>query len=949
MRYWIIVILLINSLLSVSQSADVWDGTITPWTRGSGIETNPYEIENGEQLAYLAQEVNKGGAGSRVYDGKFFKLVVDIDLNNREWTAIGGNRSNPPGFSGIFDGAGHSISNLYINSPNISNIGLFGYVLNGRISNLTIASCNIVGNTNIGAIVGVVNSGAVLSCGNMGNITGIKNIGGIVGYCNAGECDVMKCFNSGNLKCDNDQGDCYGGGIVGNFSSNGSVKYCYNIGSISGSESTMGGVVGLCAGQLATIDKTYNTGLVVSTGTYVGGIVGNMAGNSISDCYNAGNVSGSGVYVGGIAGSYLSNNIRKCYYDRQLCPLSKNVGSATTNYVGGLLTSDMMTATKVVFNNPSDWVFTDGMYPRIKGMESLITSVVGALTVKLYGNEMANFVRSTFTINEYESIDWQSSEPSIVSIEGNAVRMSNPAKSKDVKLTVGRGNIKRDIVLKIAPMTEDYKNVIVREEIIIDVPTIYETMAIDDAGKVTVNPGGTLLVNSLSSLHPDRLIINNSAEKSATLKITNKNSAMPQVRVNQIMTTGEYESDSYRYQIISIPTNTITPKIVKTVFDGAYLDRYNQSECVWERFGNPIVFPVERLRGYTVNFEKNTTNLTFEGQIDNVDFNCVLEYNENKLGGTEDYGGLNLIGNPYTGAIDVRQFEWSDEDFEKTVYVWDSKSARYLTITPYVARQINDKMVPFCQGFWVRVKPNDGDTYKRATLTIPYSSLVDNDTPIYKTDHEELTFVRIEVDNGRSKDEVIIVEEKACTNEFDNGWDGKKWGAEETIEVYTSDNTLSLAINCKPDISETQLGFKPTNDAVHTLKIIDKARIEKATIYDAKTDLYADITDGEYQFMTQIGDSQNRFKLFLKTINGKDVENVDNDDIKVWSYMNYIHVSLHEVHRNACVIITDASGRTMKKQVLTDLKTSIPIFVSGLYIVKVFSDNVLINSKLIIE
>ena len=57
---------------------------------GSGTSTEPYLITNASELRYLAVQVNNGTD----YDGTYFTLISDIDLNNNEWTPIG-NYSTP--------------------------------------------------------------------------------------------------------------------------------------------------------------------------------------------------------------------------------------------------------------------------------------------------------------------------------------------------------------------------------------------------------------------------------------------------------------------------------------------------------------------------------------------------------------------------------------------------------------------------------------------------------------------------------------------------------------------------------------------------------------------------------------------------------------------------------------------------------------------------------------
>jgi len=102
---------------------------------GAGTATNPYKIQNVEDLKKLAKKVNSG----TTYEGKHFQLTANIDLKNEEWTPIGTKvytgefgQSETRHFKGTFDGDGHQIANLTITGRN-EYVGLFGYVRNATI------------------------------------------------------------------------------------------------------------------------------------------------------------------------------------------------------------------------------------------------------------------------------------------------------------------------------------------------------------------------------------------------------------------------------------------------------------------------------------------------------------------------------------------------------------------------------------------------------------------------------------------------------------------------------------------------------------------------------------------------------------------------------------------------------------------------------------------------
>lgn len=185
-----------------------WDGTTAKkFAGGDGSKDNPYQISNGAELAYLAQQVNSEKIDS---EDTFITLTNNIDLNNKAWTPIGNSDSV---FAGTFDGDGHTISGLYINitgrysSPKKGRLyqGLFGYVEGGTVQNLIVTGSVTIGNEKsvdvsyIGGIVGINDGGKVQNCGFYGTVSAKQNVsnppkdctkdnGGVVGKGKAAKC-----------------------------------------------------------------------------------------------------------------------------------------------------------------------------------------------------------------------------------------------------------------------------------------------------------------------------------------------------------------------------------------------------------------------------------------------------------------------------------------------------------------------------------------------------------------------------------------------------------------------------------------------------------------------------------------------------------------------------------------------------------------------------------------
>ena len=249
----------------------VWDGTAEPWTHGSGTQEDPYLIESAAQFAYLQ---------NHTAPFRYFKLMTDIDLDNRDWFPIGYNSLTYAPFHGCFDGNDHTIYHL--------TTTLFCNVEEGCIKNLTVRDSDIVVDYGL-------NSFSSIAC----TVPMIEN-----------------CHNYGNVILNYEEGNDYlswtMGGVAGEC---GTVKGCSNHGNlIANTESIIGYMkIGGVVGRAHMVEKSYNTGDIIvdseiSSFCYVGGICGEIL-ERVSYCYNTVDmlVNNDIAYVGGIAGSFYTN------------------------------------------------------------------------------------------------------------------------------------------------------------------------------------------------------------------------------------------------------------------------------------------------------------------------------------------------------------------------------------------------------------------------------------------------------------------------------------------------------------------------------------------------------------------------------------------------------------------------------------------------------------------
>ena len=115
----------------------------------------------------------------------------------------------------MFDGLGHTISNLTINLPTTNNIGLFSNITSTAVTirNVGLVSASISGLSNVGTLVGNT-SGSIYNSFATGVVSGASNkIGGIVGI--IGNSSVVRNIGSSVDVSASMTSSTYVGGAVG--------------------------------------------------------------------------------------------------------------------------------------------------------------------------------------------------------------------------------------------------------------------------------------------------------------------------------------------------------------------------------------------------------------------------------------------------------------------------------------------------------------------------------------------------------------------------------------------------------------------------------------------------------------------------------------------------------------------------------------------------------------
>ena len=262
-----------NVTFTARWTNDVWDGEAkSDSLKGSGTAEDPYIIASGADLNYLS---NWNGR----YCDRYYKLMADIDMGGHEMLPI-------YRLTGTFDGNGHKITNLKIESSDVY-YGLFKDAGNNGtaavIKNLTLenAAINDTKSTESGKLGLLVSRAGdfltIEDCYVTGSITTpskpYMDVGGLVGQAKGANVTISRCYAGVIFKGGHDNS--FFGGLVGSCEG-GIIENCYAIPDMTAV--TAGSRGGITSSTGGTIQNCYAAGAAFS-GAGIAGNAANISGS----------------------------------------------------------------------------------------------------------------------------------------------------------------------------------------------------------------------------------------------------------------------------------------------------------------------------------------------------------------------------------------------------------------------------------------------------------------------------------------------------------------------------------------------------------------------------------------------------------------------------------------------------------------------------------------------
>ena len=435
----------------------------------------------------------------------------------------------------------------------------------------------------------------------------------------------------------------------------------------------------------------------------------------------------------------------------------------------------------------------------------------------------------------------------------------------------------------------------------------------------------------------------------------------------------------YTDQFFGIPFQEMSSGML----GGSYIYKYDEAHNAKNQFYQKFVglkanTPMTAFAGYSIRNASTTPKIkTMKGYLDFNNVTLTLTQKAPKVNGATNqsdavnYWGLgqNLFGNSYTAPISsaaLAQVVASTHKVENTAYLYHTGSGKdwgdkfetgfedgagsYQSVPLYAASDLAFYVIPSMQGFLLKflpaeVKPN-GDN---AVLTLDYNKVVTLDTNkpqlakrFGAAPSETSGSVKFELTGEHAHETMWLLENVNTSDDFDNGWDGFKLGAESMpTTIYSNAKPGMLQVNTTDDLTKANITVKTGKAGNYTLTLTRRRlnQYSDLKLVDLKLQQLVPFDDNKLSYMFTAGEGEtatDRFTLVNTTATSfadwaTSVSSVDSDingDATVYTLSGHVVARFNLPH----------DMTTMKKSLSR-----------GVYIVSAKNGTVTTNRKLIVK
>ncbi|WP_430812320.1 MULTISPECIES: Ig-like domain-containing protein [unclassified Carboxylicivirga] len=466
--------------------------------------------------------------------------------------------------------------------------------------------------------------------------------------------------------------------------------------------------------------------------------------------------------------------------------------------------------------------------------------------------------------------------------------------------------------------------------------TLSGTAVVND---LTIEYGGRLIVNDNAQLDiTGSLNLNSDLNSNADLIILGSGAVTSEdVCVKQVISSGN------RLYYTAVPVNGMSLDQIPNSFLLYYWD--NATGDWLTESGNAAL---EVGKGYIYAGDAQT--LSFKGLIHSAPKSIEIKRGKSV--------GWNLIGNPYTCAIDWRYVGRSSGAVENAFWIYDNQNDNYGAYNAPLGAgtNIESPLIPSNHAFWVKVAPSSVTGTESVSFDDDCKNYVNN-SYLKSTESRLFPRLRLSAINGVYKDELVIAFGDGLVDPTEFKTTKYFTTSDNFVQPYIAEDEAKYCIYGLSPIEQSDV-IVPLSLQVPSTGTFTLRRIELTNI-DETTDVYLEdrgagdvpvIVDlkkeASYSFSADKGDCQGRFQIRFAPAEATGIEDELNESssIVIRSINNTLLIENLPLLENVISVYT-LSGNKLVETSTASSSYSCALTTSGIYLVQVKDANGMVTTR----
>jgi hypothetical protein len=482
-------------------------------------------------------------------------------------------------------------------------------------------------------------------------------------------------------------------------------------------------------------------------------------------------------------------------------------------------------------------------------------------------------------------------------------------------------------------------------------------------GNITVQPLGQLLVQPGGSLIPN----NNNCIAIGDVKVERRTPSMKLYDYtywsSPVTTTLGAALLSTKWEdIMTFYFNTPTFYDVETSYWGTFIsnlpDGQDDNQDAWVHTS-----PTDNMipgKGYAsmvksippVGTYPRAETVTFVGPLNTGVITIPVDLSQNTVSDIDDF---NLIGNPYSAAINSNDFiDTNLPNISGTLYFWthsNTMSTAFTGLAMYnfspndyakytklggiravFGGHIPSNVIGSGQGFLVEAENATDLTFMPNMMSNAYSNATS--VSFFRNGNNSTRKLWLNLFNDDFFSQQLIGYGNQTDLNYNKGWDSRIINVKVPLKFYSIQNDIMYDIQARNKFSKNDivtLGYYAALDGEYTINLDNKeGNFEKIYLYDKNLNICHNLKT-PYTFITVAGSFDTRFELRYKKVED------DDDDRKLFIDGKVCNVKVY-----------DLSGRMIKDVNSNDIDLIINELPKGLMVLKITIDGETITKKIIL-